>query len=119
MVSVKGGKIWCLPKGIINSGESPEMTAIREVKEETGLRGKIIEKLGKISYWFFMKEENIKCKKTVHFFLMEYQGGDTSKHDFEVESVSWFPVYEAIKRAGYKSEIEILEKAKKKLQWGK
>lgn len=119
MVSVKGGKIWCLPKGIINTGENPEITAIREVEEETGLKGKIVGELGKISYWFFIKEENVKCKKTVYFFLMEYQGGDISRHDFEVDSVSWFSVDEAIKRAGYKSEREILEKAKKKLLWGK
>ncbi|NWF76848.1 MAG: NUDIX hydrolase [Nitrospirae bacterium] len=119
MVSVKGGKIWCLPKGIINSDETPEITAVREVEEETGLKGKIVGELGKISYWFFIKEENVKCKKTVYFFLMEYQGGDISKHDFEVDSVSWFSVDEAIKKAGYKSEREILEKAKKKLLWGK
>lgn len=123
MVSAKGGKIWCLPKGlpkgIINSGENPEITAVREVEEETGLKGKIVGELGKISYWFFIKEENVKCKKTVYFFLMEYQGGDISRHDFEVDSVSWFSVDEAIKRAGYKSEREILEKAKKKLLWGK
>jgi 8-oxo-dGTP pyrophosphatase MutT (NUDIX family) len=117
MVSVKGGTVWCLPKGIIDSGENPEVTAIREVEEETGLKGKIVEKIGKISYWFFIREENLKCKKTVHFFLMEYEGGDILQHDFEVDSVSWFPIDEAIKTAGYKSEKEILEKARKKLLW--
>jgi 8-oxo-dGTP pyrophosphatase MutT (NUDIX family) len=114
-VSVKGGSVWCLPKGVIDKGESAEETALREVEEETGLKGRIIEKLGKITYWYYLKEENVKCKKTVHFFLMEYESGDISNHNWEVDSVSWFPIDEAIKRATYKGEKEMIEKAKKKL----
>ena len=115
MVSVKGGSVWCLPKGVIDKGESAEDTALREVDEETGLKGRIIEKLGKITYWYYLKEENIKCKKTVHFFLMEYESGDISNHDWEVESVSWFSIGEAVKRATYKGEKEMIERAKEKL----
>ena len=62
-----------------------------------------------------LKEENIKCRKTVHFFLMEYESGDISNRDWEVESVLWFPIGEAIKKATYKGEKEIIERAKKKL----
>lgn len=112
MVAVKGGNVWCLPKGIIDKGEVPEKTAIREVAEEAGLKGRIIEKLGEITYWYYIKEENIKCRKTVHFFLMEYEGGDVSNHDWEVDDASWFPIDEAIEKAGYKGEKEMLEKAK-------
>ena len=111
MVAVKGGNVWCLPKGLIDVGEVPEKTAIREVAEETGLKGRIIEKLGEITYWYYIKEENIKCRKTVHFFLMEYEGGDVSNHDWEVDDASWFPIDEAIEKAGYKSEREMIKKA--------
>ncbi len=115
MVSTKNGSVWCLPKGLIDRGEKPEETAVREVKEETGLNGKIIEKLGEITYWYYLKEENVRCKKTVHFFLMEFMGGDISEHDWEVDLVLWLPLDEAIKKATYKGEREILKKAKAKI----
>jgi len=99
----------------VDKGESPGKTALREVSEETGLRGRIIEKLGEIKYWYYIKEGNIKCRKTVHFFLMEYEGGDVANHDWEVDNASWFQIDEALKKVNYKSEKELLEKAKKKL----
>ncbi|NCO68471.1 MAG: NUDIX hydrolase [Nitrospirae bacterium CG_4_10_14_0_8_um_filter_41_23] len=111
MVAVKGGNVWCLPKGIIDKGEVPEKTAIREVAEETGLKGTIIEKLGEITYWYYIKEENTKCRKTVHFFLMKYEGGDVSNHDWEVDEALWFPIDEALKKASYKGEKEMIKKA--------
>jgi len=119
MVAVKGGNVWCLPKGLIDKGEVPEKTAIREVAEETGLKGRIIEKLGEITYWYYIKEENIKCRKTVHFFLMEYEGGNVSNHDWEVDDASWFLIDEALKKASYRGEKEIIEKAREKLIDGK
>lgn len=115
LVAVKGGKVWCLPKGLIDRGESPEEAAVREVSEETGMKGRIIEKLGEISYWYFLKEENAKCRKTVHFFLMAYEGGDISNHDWEVDDAAWFPIDEALDKVSYKSEKEMIEKAKERL----
>lgn len=56
LVSVKGGKVWTLPKGLINKGESPRETALREVAEETGLKGEIMDDLGEITYWYVAKE---------------------------------------------------------------
>ncbi len=116
LVSLKKGKIWCLPKGIVDKGETPEMTAIREVKEETGLFGRIIEKVGNITYWYYIKRENSKCRKTVHFYLMEYLSGNTSQHDSEVEDASWFSFDVALKKITYKGDRTILEKAKAKLE---
>ncbi|MEW6213626.1 MAG: NUDIX hydrolase [Nitrospirota bacterium] len=112
LVAVKGGNVWCLPKGLVDKGESPEKTAIREVAEETGLKGRIIEKLGEITYWYYLKEEKAKCRKTVHFFLMEYEGGNISNHDWEVDNVAWFSIDEALDKVSYKSEKEMIEKAK-------
>ena len=115
LILVKGGRIWGLPKGLMDKGETPEMTAVREVREESGLDGRIIEKLGDISYWYYIQAENMKCRKTVHFYLMEYIGGNTSQHDSEVDTAEWFPLEEAIQRISYQGDKTILEKEKKKL----
>jgi 8-oxo-dGTP pyrophosphatase MutT (NUDIX family) len=111
LIAVKGGSAWCLPKGIVDKGENPEETALREVREETGLTGRILGKIGSISYWYFIKEENAKCKKTVEFYLMEYEKGDTRDHDFEVDEAAWFPIGEAVEKASYKGDREIIRKA--------
>jgi 8-oxo-dGTP diphosphatase len=119
MVAVKESSVWCLPKGLIDKGETPETAALREVSEEAGLKGSIIEKLGEISYWYYLKEENARCRKTVHFFLMEYVGGDVANHDREVDSAAWIPIDEAVKKASYKGEREMIEKARERVADGK
>ena len=60
-------------------------------------------------------EENAKCRKTVHFFLMEFEEGNISDHDWEVDDAAWFLIDEAIKKATYKGERKMLEKAKETL----
>lgn len=115
LVSVKGGRVWCLPKGLIDRGETPEVTAVREVREESGLTGKIVGELGDITYWYYIKGENVKCRKTVHFFLLEYVSGSTEQHDFEVDDSQWFPIEVALEKISFKGDRSILEKAKTKL----
>jgi 8-oxo-dGTP diphosphatase len=115
LISVKDGKYWCLPKGLLDKGETPEMTAVREVREESGLNGRIIEKLGDITYWYYIRGENTKCRKTVHFYLMEYESGDTSQHDFEVDGAEWFTLEEALRKISFKGDRSILAAAKAKL----
>lgn len=112
----KNKTVWCLPKGIIDKNEDPQVTAVREVKEETGLLGEIVDKIDKTSYWYFLKDENAKVHKTVHFYLMKYKGGSTDKHDWEVDDAQWFPIDEAMEKLAYKGEREILQKAKKMIE---
>ncbi len=112
LIYLKKGNVFSLPKGTIDDNETPEETAMREVKEETGINGKIIEKIGEASYWFYLTEENAKCKKTVHYFLMEYESGDINMHNWEVDEVYWMPIDEAIKKITFKSDREILLKTK-------
>ncbi|MBI5026960.1 MAG: NUDIX hydrolase [Nitrospirae bacterium] len=112
LVAVKDKTVWCLPKGLVDKGEEPRATALREVEEETGLVGEVIDKIGDISYWYFLKNENIKYHKTVHFFLMKYLSGNTEDHDMEVDDAKWFPIEEAEQVLSYKGDREILRKAK-------
>lgn len=66
-------QVWLFPKGHIDPGETPPIAALREVKEETGLSARIIEKLGDSSYSFL--EDGVEHFKTVEWFLMEAEPG--------------------------------------------
>jgi 8-oxo-dGTP pyrophosphatase MutT (NUDIX family) len=105
----KGDLAWGLPKGLVERGEEPSQTAIREVEEETGLQAEILEPLGDISYWYVWEDERIKKKVT--FFLMQALGGDMSNHDHEMEDVRWFPLDQAKRKASYSSERDVLRRA--------
>lgn len=112
LVLVKGKKTWCLPKGLINKGEEEPDAALREVREETGLDGEILKKIGQISYWFNLRDETVKVNKTVHFYLIKFLGGDTQDHDDEVDEARWFPIDQALRKLSFKSERDIMQKAK-------
>lgn len=115
LVAVKGGTVWCLPKGIVERGEKPEQTAVREVREETGLTGRALEKIGDISYWYYVKDDNAKCRKTVHFYLMEFESGSTTDHNWEVDAAEWFSLDRALEKVSYRGDREIVLKAKRML----
>ncbi|MDX9713910.1 MAG: NUDIX hydrolase [Dissulfurispiraceae bacterium] len=111
LISIKNNSIWTIPKGIIDRDETTEQAAMREIEEETGLRSRIIEKLGQKSYWFFLKDENVKCRKTVTYYLLEYIDGSINSHCCEVDDARWFGTDEALDAVSYKSDRDIIKSA--------
>ena len=81
---------WCLPKGHLEGSETPEEAAVREIAEETGIDGRVLESLGAIDYWFFADGHRIH--KTVHLFLLQAVGGDVTVEndpDHEAVEAAW------------------------------
>jgi 8-oxo-dGTP pyrophosphatase MutT (NUDIX family) len=117
-VARSDGHAWTLPKGWVEKGEDLEQTAVREVREETGLDAKILRKLGEITYEFYSKADRSRVHKTVHLFLLECLGGDTADHDDEVEEVRWFPLSDAVQMLAHKNERDVLEKAVRLIEGG-
>jgi 8-oxo-dGTP pyrophosphatase MutT (NUDIX family) len=110
----RGDLAWGLAKGGVEEGESMEQAAIREVLEETGLTVKLEGSLGETKYFYVWGDARIR--KTVHFFLMRFTGGDPRDRDDEMEEVRWFPLERALKRAAYRGEREVLERAAERLR---
>ena len=105
----RGRLLWSLPKGHLEAGETAEDAAIREVEEETGIRGRVVAPLGTIDYWFVAEDRRIH--KTVHHYLLEAAGGELSDADLEVDEVAWVPLGELTARLAYAGERRLAETA--------
>ena len=113
LIRPKGAKkvVWALPKGAKDAGEDPAAAAVREVREETGIEAEIVEPIEPITYWYVWAPEQVRYRKTVHFFLMREVGGKLAPDPIEVEEVRYFPLVDAAKKASYTSERKILKRA--------
>ncbi|MCC7366356.1 MAG: NUDIX hydrolase [Dehalococcoidia bacterium] len=109
-------KLWGLPKGTPDDGEAIEHTALREVREETGLEAVIVQKLGSIDYWFMAN--GVRYHKWVHHWLMEPTGGDLGDHDHEFEAVEWVPIDQAFRRLTFENERRMVAEASRLLESG-
>lgn len=105
----RGGRLqWSLPKGHIEGDETIEEAAVREVEEETGIRGEVIAPLGTIGYWF--SAEGQQVHKTVHHHLLLAVGGMLSDGDAEVARVAWVPLEEVAGRLVHDDERRLVAK---------
>jgi 8-oxo-dGTP diphosphatase len=117
LIATRGYEAWQLPKGLIERGEPTEDAALREVAEETGLRGEIVAPLDKIEYYYVWDdgEERVRIHKLVYFFLMRYVGGSTEEHDDEVDEARWYPIAEALRALTYENERRVVSQAPQRM----
>jgi len=114
--------IWALPKGKIDPGESAAEAAVREVREETGVEGRLVEKLGDVRYTYTATWEGAKGEKIfkiVSFFLLTAGAGRIGEIDeamrVEVDEARWLPLDDAPRLLTHKGEREMVAKAIEKL----
>lgn len=104
----RGRLLWSLPKGHVESGESTEQAAAREVAEETGILGSVVAPLGVIDFWFVA--DGSRIHKTVHHYLLLATGGELSDADVEVAAVAWVPLAQIPDRLFYPDERALIDK---------
>ena len=105
-----------LPKGLVDPGEKPDQTAVREVFEETGVRAAVIGKLGDIKYVYVRSwGDQERVFKVVSFYLLKYESGqidDVSQEmSIEVKQALWIPLADAARRLAYRGEKDMVKRA--------
>ncbi len=108
--------VLALPKGLVDAGERPEQTAVREVREETGVEAALVTKLGDIKYVYTRSwAGGERVFKVVSFYLLRYVSGELGdiapEMRIEVRRVEWIPLDQAPRRLAYKGEREMADRA--------
>jgi 8-oxo-dGTP pyrophosphatase MutT (NUDIX family) len=108
-----GRRVLALPKGHVDPGETPAVTALREVREEAGVDATLREQLGDVRY-FYMREGR-RIAKVVTFFLLDYAAGSVDDHDHEVVEARWMALDEAVEALTYRGERDMAARALRRL----
>ncbi len=113
-------QILALPKGLIDAGENPVETAIREVREETGITATLLTKLADIKYVYVRTwADRERVFKIVSFYLLRYQSGRiddiTPEMRIEVRRALWLPLEDAQTKLAYSGERQVVRKAQEYL----
>lgn len=114
IVAVGSNNRWQLPKGLVDKGENPEVTAIREAREEGGVSSEVVQPIETIEYWYVGLDNGIRVRfhKRVHFYLLRYVSGDTKDHDWEVNEARWVPIEDATSQLAFDNERRVMERAR-------
>jgi 8-oxo-dGTP pyrophosphatase MutT (NUDIX family) len=106
--------VWALPKGNLDPGETPAETAVREVWEETGVSGRLVEKLGDVKYTY-TRRDGTRVFKVVSFYLLTAGRGRLGEIEermrIEVAEARWLPLEDAPRLLAYGGEKEMARKA--------
>lgn len=110
-----------LPKGLVDAGEKPEATAVREVYEETGIHAEVINKLADIKYVYVRSwGDGQRVFKIVSFYLMRYVSGEiddvTPEMRIEVKQALWVPLADAPSQMAYTTERKLVKQAELNLK---
>ena len=113
IVAVGPNNRWQLPKGLVDKNEKPEVTAVREAREEGGVNSEIVSHIETIEYWYAGLENGIRVRfhKRVHFYLMRFASGDTKDHDWEVNEARWVPIDDAAAQLAFDNEKRVMQRA--------
>jgi ADP-ribose pyrophosphatase YjhB (NUDIX family) len=118
VIQPAGKDVWALPKGLVDRNEAPADTALREVREETGVEGRLLGKLGDVRYVYTWKGERVF--KIVSFFLVRYSRGRLGAIPpamrREVSAARWVPLAEAARVLAYTGEREMAEVAAERVR---
>ena len=108
---------WVLPKGLIDPGETPAETALREGHEETGVHGRLVSKLGDVRYVYTWRGERVF--KIVSFYLATAVSGRIGDippgMEREVADARWLPLVDARRLLAYRGERDMARKALEKV----
>lgn len=121
LITPRGTQRWQLPKGLVDAGEAPDAAARREVREEAGVDGDVISAIDTIEYWYVGADRDgarVRFHKVVHFFLIEFRGGDVRDHDDEVAEARWVAIGEAVGMLAFKNERAVVTRAAQMIQGG-
>jgi 8-oxo-dGTP pyrophosphatase MutT (NUDIX family) len=113
--------VLALPKGLVDPGEKPMATALREVKEETGILAEPVTKLVDIKYVYIRTwGDGERVFKIVSFYLLRYVSGEIDDlapdMRIEVKRALWVPLDEAGRQLAYSNERKVLRRAQDYLE---
>ena len=116
--SARGKALLTLPKGHPDGDETPQLAALREVREETGVEAQVDRELGEVRYWY--QRDGRRIAKRVQFFLLRWQSGDPAVHeDFEADLARCMPISEAAMARSHRGERDMCSRALSVLEPGR
>lgn len=116
LIATSASTRWGLPKGHVFEGETSPDAARREIEEETGLNGEVVQLLETIEYWF--RAGRTRIHKYVDLYLVRYQSGDVVPQEAEVDDARWFALDEAIITASFPREQAVLKRVREMWERG-